>query len=70
MAIDRRGGLAVAKETVELAKEFFLSTGDTVLGLDLSGDPTVSYCILSLSGRISQWVRISLEPHAWGTADT
>ncbi|XP_016824480.1 adenosine deaminase-like protein isoform X2 [Cricetulus griseus] len=41
MAIDRRGGLAVAKETVELAKEFFLSTGDTVLGLDLSGDPTI-----------------------------
>ncbi|KAK7810210.1 hypothetical protein U0070_010374 [Myodes glareolus] len=41
MAIDRRGGLTVAKETVELAKEFFLSTEDTVLGLDLSGDPTV-----------------------------
>ncbi|XP_038186723.1 adenosine deaminase-like protein isoform X2 [Arvicola amphibius] len=41
MAIDRRGGLAVAKETVELAKEFFLSTEDTVLGLDLSGDPTI-----------------------------
>lgn len=55
MAIDRRGGLTVAKETVELAKEFFLSTEDTVLGLDLSGDPTVSYYILSPSGRISQW---------------
>ncbi|XP_041534918.1 adenosine deaminase-like protein isoform X4 [Microtus oregoni] len=41
MAIDRRGGLTVAKETVELAKEFFLSTEDTVLGLDLSGDPTI-----------------------------
>lgn len=41
MAIDRRGGLTVAKETVELAKEFFLSTEDTILGLDLSGDPTI-----------------------------
>lgn len=41
MAIDRRGGPRTAKETVELAKEFFLSAGDTVLGLDLSGDPTV-----------------------------
>lgn len=41
MAIDRRGGPRAAKETVELAKEFFLSAGDTVLGLDLSGDPTV-----------------------------
>ncbi|XP_031227489.1 adenosine deaminase-like protein isoform X1 [Mastomys coucha] len=41
MAIDRRGGPAVARETVELAKEFFLSTDDTVLGLDLSGDPTI-----------------------------
>lgn len=41
MAIDRKGGPTVAKETVELAKEFFLSTEDTVLGLDLSGDPTI-----------------------------
>ncbi|XP_008820558.1 adenosine deaminase-like protein isoform X1 [Nannospalax galili] len=41
MAIDRRGGPTVAKETVKLAKEFFLSTEDTVLGLDLSGDPTL-----------------------------
>jgi hypothetical protein len=43
MAIDRRGGPSAAKETVKLAEEFFLSTKDTVLGLDLSGDPTVSY---------------------------
>ncbi|KAM4832996.1 N6-Methyl-AMP deaminase isoform X4 [Urocitellus parryii] len=41
MAIDRRGGPSVAKETVKLAEEFFLSTEDTVLGLDLSGDPTI-----------------------------
>lgn len=30
----------MAKETVKLAEEFFLSTKDTVIGLDLSGDPT------------------------------
>uniref|UniRef100_A0ABK0LMV3 Adenosine deaminase-like n=1 Tax=Rattus norvegicus TaxID=10116 RepID=A0ABK0LMV3_RAT len=41
MAIDRKGGPTVAKETVKLAKEFFLSAEDTVLGLDLSGDPTI-----------------------------
>nr|XP_012297786.1 adenosine deaminase-like protein isoform X2 [Aotus nancymaae] len=42
IAIDRRGGPLVAKETVKLAEEFFLSTEGTVLGLDLSGDPTYS----------------------------
>nr|KAF6482896.1 adenosine deaminase like [Rousettus aegyptiacus] len=42
ISIDRRGGPLVAKETVKLAEEFFLSTEGTVLGLDLSGDPTVS----------------------------
>ncbi|XP_062061746.1 LOW QUALITY PROTEIN: adenosine deaminase-like protein [Lepus europaeus] len=41
IAIDRRGGPSVAKETVKLAEEFFLSTEDVVLGLDLSGDPTI-----------------------------
>ncbi|XP_066885243.1 adenosine deaminase-like protein isoform X1 [Kogia breviceps] len=41
ISVDRRGGPSVAKETVKLAEEFFLSTEDTVLGLDLSGDPTV-----------------------------
>ncbi|EHB10360.1 Adenosine deaminase-like protein, partial [Heterocephalus glaber] len=41
IAVDRRGGPVVAKEIVKLAKEFFLSAEDTVLGLDLSGDPTV-----------------------------
>ncbi|XP_045142452.1 adenosine deaminase-like protein isoform X1 [Echinops telfairi] len=40
LAIDRRGGPSVAKETVKLAEEFFLSTEEIVLGLDLSGDPT------------------------------
>ncbi|XP_020737150.1 N6-Methyl-AMP deaminase isoform X1 [Odocoileus virginianus] len=39
ISIDRRGGPSVAKEAVKLAEEFFLSTEDTVLGLDLSGDP-------------------------------
>ncbi|XP_059559568.1 adenosine deaminase-like protein isoform X2 [Myotis daubentonii] len=39
-ATDRRGGPSVAKETVKLAEEFFLSTKDIVIGLDLSGDPT------------------------------
>uniref|UniRef100_A0A2R9BSF2 N6-Methyl-AMP deaminase n=1 Tax=Pan paniscus TaxID=9597 RepID=A0A2R9BSF2_PANPA len=42
IAVDRRGGPLVAKETVKLAEEFFLSTEGTVLGLDLSGDPTVN----------------------------
>ncbi|XP_003791813.1 adenosine deaminase-like protein [Otolemur garnettii] len=41
MAIDRRGGPSVAKETVKLAEEFFHSTEGIVLGLDLSGDPTI-----------------------------
>ena len=43
ISIDRRRGPSVVKETVKLSEEFFLSTEDTVLGLDLSGDPKVSY---------------------------
>jgi len=43
ISIDRRGGSSAAKEAVKLAEEFFLSAEDTVLGLDLSGDPSVSY---------------------------
>ncbi|XP_072258396.1 N6-Methyl-AMP deaminase isoform X1 [Pyxicephalus adspersus] len=43
LAIDRRGGPTVAKETVKLAEEYFHSTNDLVLGLDLSGDPTVGH---------------------------
>uniref|UniRef100_A0A4X2L781 Adenosine deaminase domain-containing protein n=1 Tax=Vombatus ursinus TaxID=29139 RepID=A0A4X2L781_VOMUR len=41
IAIDRRGGPSVAKETIKLAKKFILSFEDTVLGLDLSGDPSI-----------------------------
>ncbi|XP_074091345.1 N6-Methyl-AMP deaminase isoform X2 [Macrotis lagotis] len=43
IAIDRRGGPTEAKETVKLAKEFMLSSEDTVLGLDLSGDPSAGH---------------------------
>lgn len=42
MAIDRRNGTEVAMETVKLAEEFMLSSGGLVVGIDLSGDPTVS----------------------------
>ncbi|XP_076354480.1 N6-Methyl-AMP deaminase-like isoform X2 [Tachypleus tridentatus] len=40
LSIDRRNPLAVAEETVHIAKEFKLS-GDTIVGIDLSGDPCV-----------------------------
>ncbi|KYO21410.1 adenosine deaminase-like protein isoform X1 [Alligator mississippiensis] len=43
IAIDRRGGPTVAKKTVKLAEEFFLSTDGIVVGLDLSGDPTAGH---------------------------
>lgn len=43
VAIDRRNGAEVAMETVKLAEEFMLSTDGLVLGLDLSGDPTVGH---------------------------
>ncbi|XP_029430710.1 adenosine deaminase-like protein isoform X2 [Rhinatrema bivittatum] len=43
LSIDRRGGPVVAKSTVKLAEEFFLSRGEAVVGLDLSGDPTVGH---------------------------
>lgn len=51
VAVDRRNGSEVAMETVKLAEEFMLSTDGLVLGLDLSGDPTVSQpvCCLLLS---------------------
>ena len=42
MAIDRRNGTEVAMETVKLAEDFMLSSDGLVVGLDLSGDPTVS----------------------------
>ena len=44
-AINRRGGPSVAEETVKLPEEFFLSTEDTVLGFDLSGNPMVGQTI-------------------------
>ncbi|XP_032401663.1 N6-Methyl-AMP deaminase isoform X1 [Xiphophorus hellerii] len=48
VAIDRRNGAEVAMETVKLAEEFMLSSGGLVVGIDLSGDPTVGHgrCLL------------------------
>ncbi|KAM6936976.1 N6-Methyl-AMP deaminase [Xenentodon cancila] len=43
VAIDRRNGMEVAMETVKLAEEFMLSSGGLVVGIDLSGDPTVGH---------------------------
>uniref|UniRef100_A0A8C5AM26 N6-Methyl-AMP deaminase n=2 Tax=Gadus morhua TaxID=8049 RepID=A0A8C5AM26_GADMO len=43
VAIDRRNGTEVAMETVKLAEDFMLSTDGLVVGLDLSGDPTVGH---------------------------
>lgn len=40
LSINRSNDPSVAKETVTLAKEFFLSSGDIVLGVDLSGNPS------------------------------
>lgn len=42
VAVDRRNGPEVALETVKLAEDFMLSSDGVVVGLDLSGDPTVS----------------------------
>ncbi|KAK3606009.1 hypothetical protein CHS0354_025041 [Potamilus streckersoni] len=41
LAIDRRNDLSVAKETVDLAERYSRLSGGTVVGIDLSGDPTV-----------------------------
>uniref|UniRef100_A0A8B9L220 Adenosine deaminase domain-containing protein n=1 Tax=Astyanax mexicanus TaxID=7994 RepID=A0A8B9L220_ASTMX len=43
VAIDRRNGTKVAMETVKLAEDFMLSSNGVVVGLDLSGDPTVGH---------------------------
>uniref|UniRef100_A0A3B3ZVI0 Adenosine deaminase domain-containing protein n=1 Tax=Periophthalmus magnuspinnatus TaxID=409849 RepID=A0A3B3ZVI0_9GOBI len=43
VAIDRRNGSQVAMETVQLAEEFLLSSDGLVIGIDLSGDPTVGH---------------------------
>lgn len=45
VAIDRRNGVQVATETVKLAEEFMLSSDGLVIGIDLSGDPTVSHTV-------------------------
>ncbi|XP_069046793.1 adenosine deaminase-like protein [Lepisosteus oculatus] len=44
VAIDRRNGPEVAMETVKMAEDFMLSSDGLVVGLDLSGDPTVGHC--------------------------
>lgn len=44
-AINRRAGPSVAEETVKLPEGFFLSTEDTVLGLDLGGNTIVGQTI-------------------------
>lgn len=43
VAVDRRNGTEVAMETVKLAEDMMLSTDGLVVGLDLSGDPTVGH---------------------------
>ncbi|XP_075995544.1 N6-Methyl-AMP deaminase [Genypterus blacodes] len=43
VAIDRRNGPEVAMETVKLAEDFMLASDGLVVGLDLSGDPTVGH---------------------------
>ncbi|XP_028814948.1 N6-Methyl-AMP deaminase [Denticeps clupeoides] len=43
VAVDRRNGPEVAMETVKMAEDFMLSSDGAVVGLDLSGDPTVGH---------------------------
>ncbi|KAK1157882.1 adenosine deaminase-like protein isoform X2 [Acipenser oxyrinchus oxyrinchus] len=43
VAIDRRHGPEVAMETVKMAEDFSVSSDGVVVGLDLSGDPTVGH---------------------------
>ncbi|NXO02717.1 ADAL protein, partial [Rhinopomastus cyanomelas] len=43
IAINRTSGPSVAKQTVKLAEEFLVSSSGVVVGLDLSGDPTVRH---------------------------
>lgn len=42
LAIDRRNGVQVGHDTVKLAQKFRESHTDLVVGIDLSGDPSVS----------------------------
>lgn len=41
LAIDRRNGVEVGKQTLELAEKYRNQSNGTVVGLDLSGDPAV-----------------------------
>ncbi|CAG2214522.1 Adenosine deaminase-like protein A,Adenosine deaminase-like protein [Mytilus edulis] len=41
LAVDRRNGVDIAKETVELAAKYKTLSNGIVIGVDLSGDPTV-----------------------------
>lgn len=43
MSIDRRQSIKEAEETVDLAIEFQEQFNGLVVGIDLSGDPSVSY---------------------------
>uniref|UniRef100_A0A3P8XJL6 Adenosine deaminase domain-containing protein n=1 Tax=Esox lucius TaxID=8010 RepID=A0A3P8XJL6_ESOLU len=43
VSVDRRHGVEVAMKTVKLAEDFMRSTDGFVVGLDLSGDPTVGH---------------------------
>ncbi|KAM9310913.1 N6-Methyl-AMP deaminase-L-like [Gastrophryne carolinensis] len=43
LSVDRRGGPKTAKQTAKLAEEYYHSSNGLVLGLDLSGDPTVGH---------------------------
>ena len=59
-------------ETVKLAEEFMLSTDGLVVGLDLSGDPTVSETTIELHATMS--IHLSLAKYLclvsrWATAE-
>lgn len=56
VAIDRRNGTEVAMETVKLAEEFMLSSGGLVVGIDLSGDPTVRDTFSKISISVKTFV--------------
>ncbi|XP_047453138.1 adenosine deaminase-like protein [Mugil cephalus] len=63
VAIDRRNGTEVAMETVKLAEDFMLSSDGLVVGLDLSGDPTVGhgkYLIPALQKAKNSGLKLSL----------
>ncbi|KAL4658771.1 adenosine deaminase-like protein isoform X1 [Arapaima gigas] len=43
VAVDRRNGPEVALETVKIAEDYMLSSDGIVVGMDLSGDPTIGH---------------------------